>query len=285
MDRFNRTKTIAILGIAGNLLLLCLKLLAGLSSRSQAMIADGFNSAGDVFASAMTYAGNRIAGKPEDQTHPYGHGKAEYIFSMIISFSLVLVAYKIFRSSLDSILQNRGFSFSWWLAATVLFTISLKLFLFIYTRRSGLREDNLLVLANSEDHRNDIFVSLSTLVGIVGGTLGVNWLDGAAGIGISVWIAFTGARIFHSAYNVLMDTNMDKKLKNQIESAVSSMNGVDHIDEIIAKPAGVSYIIIVKVSVDGNLTVNQSHNIAGAIRSQVRSLKNVKDVIVHINPA
>lgn len=113
MDRFQLTKRVAVLGIAANILLLVLKLSVGLVSRSQAMIADGFNSAGDVFASVMTFMGNRISSKPEDETHPYGHGKAEYIFSMIISFSLLLVAYKILQNSLNAIIRHNTFIFSW----------------------------------------------------------------------------------------------------------------------------------------------------------------------------
>lgn len=284
MDRYDRTGKIALMGIAANLALLAIKLAAGFSSRSQAMIADGFNSAGDVFASAMTYAGNRIASKPEDKSHPYGHGKAEYIFSMIISFSLLLVAYSIFRSSLESILSKREFTVSWWLIATAVATILLKLYLFTQTRRSGLREENLLVLANSEDHRNDILVTFSTLVGIIAGARGIYWLDGVVGLGISLWIAYTGLRIFRVAYTVLMDTNMDGGLKEEIEKIIRATDGVDHIDDIIAKPIGVSFIIIVKVSVWGEMTVNESHSIAARIRKQVRSLKSVKDVVVHINP-
>jgi len=285
MNRFQLTKQVAVLGISANVVLLVFKLIAGFASRSQAMIADGFNSAGDVFASVMTLVGNKAASKPEDQSHPYGHGKAEYIYSMIISFSLLLVAYKIFRSSLDSIIHREVFLFSWWLVIVALSTIIIKLALFFYTRNAGRREDNLLIIANSEDHRNDVLVTLSTLVGIILGTLGIHWLDGVVGIGISAWIAFTGVRIFRSSYTVLMDTNMDKSLKADIIKAIESVEGVDHVDDVTAKPIGVKYIIIVKVSVHGEMTVNESHTIAGRIRHKVRALKDVGDVVVHINPA
>lgn len=284
MNRHELTKRIAVTGILSNILLLALKLAAGFLSRSHAMIADGFNSAGDVFASAMTFAGNKIASRPEDHTHPYGHGKAEYIFSMIISLSLLLVAYRILRSSLNAIIKKEEFIFSWWLIGIAILTIALKLTLFLYTREAGRREDNLLILANSEDHRNDIFVTTSTLLGIILGTRGVYWIDGAVGMGISVWIAFTGLRIFNSSYKVLMDTNMDRLLRSEIMSAVSSIAGIDHIDDLTAKPVGINYIIIIKVSVNGNMTVNESHSIAARIRESVRKLKKVSDVVVHINP-
>lgn len=284
MNRYELTQRIAFMGIAANVLLLAGKLTIGFSTRSQAMIADGFNSAGDVFASAMTLAGAKIAGRPEDTSHPYGHGKAEYIFSMLISVSLLLVAYRIGSGSIESVINREAFLFSWWLILIAAFTIVLKLGLFLYTRKAGREEDNLLILANSEDHRNDVFVTSSTLIGILAGTLGIFWLDGVVGFGISLWIAFTGIKIFRSAYHVLMDYNMDEGLKDSITGVIQSIPGVDHIDDVIAKPTGVNFIIIVKISVSGSMTVNESHSIAAQIRKQLREIKKVGDVVVHINP-
>ena len=283
-DRFKTTQRVALLGIIVNIVLLILKLSIGFLSYSQAMIADGFNSAGDVFASFMTYTGNKISGIPADKNHPYGHGKAEYIFSMIISFSLLLVAYGVLKGSFQAVIKGNRFLFSWWLIAIAVFTIITKFVLYIYTKRAAKRNDNLLILANSEDHRNDVFITSSTLLGIICGNFGIYSIDGLVGIGISLWIAFSGIKIFFKAYHVLMDTSIDDKLKNDVMRTAENISGVDHIDSIIAKPVGVGYIIIIKVSVAGNLSVYESHSIAARIRERVRICKNVKDVLVHINP-
>ena len=285
MDRYSVTKKIALLGIVSNVFLLIIKLCIGLVSHSQAMIADGFNSAGDVFASVMTYVGNKIASQPEDENHPFGHGKAEYIFSMIISFSLILVAFKIFQNSLNSIINREEFFYSVWLVSTAVITILLKLDLFFYTRKIGSKHTNLLVLANSEDHRNDVFVTTSTLLGIITGNMGMYWIDGVVGIGISLWIFYTGIKVFAGSYKVLMDTNINEEFKNDVMDMIKSIDGVDHIDDVSAKPVGVRYILIVKVSVNGNMTVWESHQIAGIIRRNLKKCKNVADVVVHINPA
>lgn len=285
MDRYKETNRVALLGIGANIILLIMKLLIGFFSRSQAMIADGFNSAGDVFASIMTLLGNRISSRPEDEEHPYGHGKAEYIFSMIISFSLLLVTYEILKRSLESVIERQSFLFSWWLVGVALITIVTKTSLWIYTHRAGKRWDNLLIKANSEDHRNDILLTTSTLIGIIMGMRGVYWVDGVVGIGISLWIGFTGMRIFVSAYNVLMDTNIDKKYMERLIRDIESIEGVDHVDNVNAKPIGVSFILIVKVSVDKTLTVEKGHAIASEIKYKVKNYKNVGDVVVHVNPA
>lgn len=284
VDRFKTTKRVAILGIFANIFLLAIKLAAGFFSRSQAMIADGFNSAGDVFASIMTLVGNSIASRPEDSDHPYGHGKAEYIFSMIISISLMIVSFTIFKSALSSILNKSIFEASWFLITVAVITIIVKLLLFIYTNRVGKILNNLLVLANSEDHRNDVFVTSGTIFGIIMGYLGITWVDGAVGICISVWIFYTGIRVFISSFRVLMDTDMDPTLKENTYKLVKSIRGVDHIDSINAKPVGVGFIMIIKVSVDGEMSVNESHKIASEIKAKVKDIKDVKDAVVHINP-
>ncbi len=288
MDRYQLTRKVAILGIMANILLLFLKLTVGFLSRSQAMIADGFNSAQDVFASAITLLGNRIASKPEDKDHPYGHGKAEYIFSMIISFSLLLVGYQIFRNALASIIAREQLYFSWWLVAVAIGTILLKAALFIYTRKAGRLQDNLLIMANAADHRNDIFVTSGTLVGIVAATQGIYWMDGIVGIGISILIIITGLNIFAGAYHVLMDTNIDQALLRHIYEVIESIEGVDHVDNITAKPIGVGYILIVKVSVNGHLTVVEGHGISAQIKGKLKDCRNcskVEEVVVHVNPA
>jgi cation diffusion facilitator family transporter len=285
MDRYQVTRKVGLLGIIANIVLLILKLFIGFISKSQAMIADGFNSAGDVFASIMTLTGNKISSKPDDKNHPFGHGKAEYIFSMIVSFSLLLVAYKIFRSSLNSIVNQEMLLFNWWLVAVAAITIITKLLLFIYTRSAGIKHDSLLILANSEDHRNDVFVTASTLIGIFLSRKGITWFDGVVGIGISLWIAFTGIRIFYSSYMVLMDTNFDEEFKSDVTNTILAVKGVDHIDDISAKPVGIGYIVIIKLSVSGSISVNEGHSIAAMVKKKVKECKNIKDVIIHVNPA
>ena len=106
MDRYKTTERASILGMIGNIFLLIIKALIGIQTKSQAMIADSINSAGDIFSSLMSFIGNRIASKPNDDDHNLGHGKAEYIFSMLVSISMILVAFKMIESSVKSIILS-----------------------------------------------------------------------------------------------------------------------------------------------------------------------------------
>lgn len=285
MNRNQRIRQVAIAGIFGNILLLVAKLLVGFSTRSQSMIADGLNSAGDVFASVMTYIGNHISEQPGDEDHPYGHGKAEYIFSMIISFSLLLVAFSIFRSSLNALLNGNTFDYSIFLVIVALATMVIKFILFLFANKVGHEHNSLLAVANAEDHRNDIFITALTLVSIVGGYFGIYFIDGIGGVIIAFWIAFTGFKIFTSAYEVLMDTNIDEHLMIELTHLIEGIEGVDHIDAITAKPIGLDFLLIVKVSIDAHISVYEGHKIASQVRDLLEEVNNVDEVLVHVNPA
>ena len=143
MDRYNSTKKAGILGILGNIFLLIIKAIVGFASNSQAMIADAANSASDIFASLMTFIGNHIASEPGDKTHNFGHGKAEYIFSMFISISMIFVASKLLYDSTISLFLQDTFTFSWFLVAVCIITILVKLSLYLYTHSLFKKYDNI----------------------------------------------------------------------------------------------------------------------------------------------
>ena len=126
MNRFKSVKLASILGIIGNLFLFIIKTIIGLISNSQAMIADSFNSAGDIFASFMTFIGNRIASKPSDDDHNLGHGKAEYIYSMLISIAMIIMWIIVFKNSFVSIVNNDKYVYSIWLVIVCIATIIVK---------------------------------------------------------------------------------------------------------------------------------------------------------------
>ena len=121
------TKKAGIYGIIGNVFLLLIKGLVGFLTKSQAMIADSINSAGDIFASLMTFIGNKIASAPRDEDHNLGHGKAEYIFSMFISISMIVVSVKLLFDSISTLILGSNLQFSWFLIIVSVATILTKI--------------------------------------------------------------------------------------------------------------------------------------------------------------
>ena len=135
-----------------------------------------------------------------------------------------------------------------------------------------------------KDHRNDCIVTSFTLISILLTLLGVYWFDGVVGIGISVWIGYTGVSIFLESYNVLMDISVDEKTKDFILDIIYSYKDVKNVDSISSAPVGSQYIIFITVCLDGNLSTFESHGLANSIEESVSKLDNVYKTIVHVEP-
>ena len=181
-DKFKATKKAGIYGIIGNIFLLIIKAIVGFVSKSQSMIADSINSAGDIFASLMTFIGNKIASVPNDANHNLGHGKAEYIFSMFISISMILVSSKLLYDSIMTLILGSELKFSWFLVVVCIATIITKLILYFYTKTAYKKHNNILLEANMKDHRNDCVVTSFTLLSILLTLLNIYWFDSVVGI-------------------------------------------------------------------------------------------------------
>ncbi len=284
MDRYNVTKKAGLLGILGNLFLLIIKGSIGFICNSQAMIADAANSAGDIFASIMTWVGNKIASEPQDDSHNFGHGKAEYIFSLFISISMIVVAFKLLYDSIITLIYGSTITFSWFLVVVCIITILVKFSLFIYTNKLCKKYNNILLEANSKDHRNDCIVTTFTLISILATLIGITFLDSIVGTGISIWIAITGFKIFIKSYNVLMDESIDEETKDLILRYVKNYKEIQKIDHISSAPVGYQYIVVLTISVDGNMSTFESHKLADNLEKDITSLEKVYNTIIHVNP-
>ncbi len=280
----NVTAKVGLVGILGNLFLFIIKIIVAVMSKSQAMLADSINSGTDILSSLMTLIGGKLAAEAPDKGHNYGHAKAEYVFSLIISLIMGYLAIKIAWDGAVSLIDRNVFEISWYLILVCVITMITKFFLYIYTHKIGEKNDDILILANAQDHKNDILVTASVLVGVIAAVFKIYWLDGIIAICIATRIFYVAIDFFVQSYTVLIDRSMDDVEIKEIESIIKTYKNIDHIDRITSKSTGKSFIVIVKVSVDGNMTVNESHQIAGKLKADIMKLKNVYDVVVHINP-
>ena len=284
MDRFKSTQKASIFGIIGNIFLLTIKTIVGIFTNSQAMIADGVNSAGDIFSSLMTFIGNKIASKPRDDDHNLGHGKAEYIFSMLVSISMILISLKLFEGSIKALLNPEKYMFSWWLVIVCIATIATKLCLYIYTHSLAKKHDNILLEANAKDHINDCIVTSFNLVASFLSLVGIIWFDGVVGIGISLWILWTGANIFLESYNVLMDKTISLENKKKVMDIIMKHKEIKKVEHFNATPVGYKYQISFTIYIDGNLSTFESHEIANKLEKEIDQLEEIYLTVIHINP-
>ena len=285
MNRFKSTKLASIFGISGNILLMIIKGIVALLTGSQAMTADAFNSAGDIFSSLMTYIGNKISSKPSDEDHNLGHGKAEYIYSMLISISMILMAMLVLKDSFISLVKGKTYDFSVWLIVVCLTTIIVKLLLFIYTNKLYKKYNNLLVKANSKDHFNDMIITSVNLISCLLSLKGIYFLDGIVGIIISLWIMYTSTKLFIESYNVLMDKSISIETKNEVYEIIDRHKEVKKVIHFNSTPVGYKYQISFTIYVDGNMSTFDSHNIANKLEKEIiKEIEEIYLVIIHVNP-
>ena len=285
MNRFKSTKLASIFGISGNILLMIIKGIVALLTGSQAMTADAFNSAGDIFSSLMTYIGNKISSKPSDEDHNLGHGKAEYIYSMLISISMILMAMLVLKDSFISLVKGKTYDFSVWLIVVCLTTIIVKLLLFIYTNKLYKKYNNLLVKANSKDHFNDMIITSVNLISCLLSLKGIYFLDGIVGIIISLWIMYTSIKLFIESYNVLMDKSISIETKNEVYEIIDRHKEVKKVIHFNSTPVGYKYQISFTIYVDGNMSTFDSHNIANKLEKEIiKEIEELYLVIIHVTP-
>ncbi|MBE6154883.1 MAG: cation transporter [Firmicutes bacterium] len=285
MNRYESTRKVGIFGIIGNVFLVIIKFSVSLVSHSQALLADAINSAGDIFSSIMTAIGNKIASTPHDEDHNFGHGKAEYIFSLIISIFMLFIASKILIDSIISIITKKVFIFSYFLVIVCMLTIITKFILYIYCKKVYKSHQNILVKASMKDHRNDMLLTFGTLISVLLGNYGLYFFDGIFGSIISLYIMYSGIGIFLESYKILMDVSLVKAEKENIISYILKNKQIKSVNDFNTVAIGYKYIAILTIDVDGNLNTFDSHVIADNLEKSIpKEFKKISKVIVHVNP-
>jgi len=285
MNRFKCVKLASIFGMIGNIFLLVIKGIIGFITNSQAMIADSVNSAGDILSSFMTFIGNQIASKPSDDDHNLGHGKAEYIYSMLISIVMIMMSVFVFKDSFISIFNHSNYNFSIWLVVVCIVTIVVKLFLFIYTNKLSKKYNNLLIEANSKDHRNDCIITLCNLIASLLTLYDIYWFDGIVGSLISIWMIVTAVKIFKASYDVLMDKSISNETKERVFEIINAHSEIKKVIHFNSTPVGYKYQISFTIYVDGNLSTFESHKIADDLEKEIgKKMDEIYLTVIHINP-
>ena len=285
MNKSKKIKKASIIGMIGNIFLCIIKALIGLTTNSRAMIADAFNSATDIFTSLMTFIGNKIASKPRDDDHNLGHGKAEYIYSMLISVTMIFMSITIFKDSITSLINKNTYEYSTYLVYICITTIITKISLYLYTNKIAKTYNNLLIKANSKDHLIDSIITTFNLISCLLAKVNIYILDPIVGIGISIWIIYTAITIFKESYNVLMDKSISDNTKQKVIETINKHSEIKKINHFNSTPIGYQYQISFTIFVDGNLSTYESHAIADKLEKEITN--NNDDIyltVIHVNP-
>jgi cation diffusion facilitator family transporter len=279
------------LGLAANALLAALKTGIGIAGHSPALLADGINSTSDMAYCVVVSVFMRLAGKPPDAEHPYGHSQMESIAAVVVGSFVITTAVAIFWDAVNNVydlMVGQGDFGGATIGAlwVALLTVGLKVALAIFTRRVGQQTQNPAVLALAYDHRNDVFSALAATIGISFGRMGYPWVDPLAGALVALVILRTGIEVLRESAADLMDTLPGRALAQQITELVDPIPGVKEVEEIRAHRFGPYLVANVTIGVDGALSVAEGDRIATQVEhTLVEHIEFMRRVHVHYHPA
>jgi cation diffusion facilitator family transporter len=279
------------LGLVINIILSFIKTTAGVIGHSPALLAEGINSTSEVAYYVVAAIFVRLANKPPDVEHPYGHRQLESIASLVVGSFIVTTAVAVFWDAVDKVwdlldgkIESQGAAdIALWIA---LLTVLIKLFLTYYVRRLGKQTHNPVVDALAQDHRNDVLSASAASLGIFLGQRGLPWVDPLAGALVAILILRTGIAILRESSVELMDAVPSRDLAQQISALLQATPGVQQVEELQAHRFGPHIVINLTIGIDGSLSVWEGDAIASQVENLLcRSIPNLSRVHIHYHPA
>jgi cation diffusion facilitator family transporter len=287
-DRFSRSFKSVSIGLVCNIFLAAVKIIAGILGESYALIADGIESLMDIFSSVIVLGGIKIGSMPADENHPYGHGKAEPLAAMIVSFALLIASIGIAIESIREILNPHHVPAAFTLIILIIVVLTKEtLFRFIFS--VGKDVNSVVVKTDAWHHRSDALTSLAAFIGISIALIGgKNYAaaDDWAALVASAIIAFNGINLFKKAVAEVMDQAPDPQTEAAVRVIAAKVPKVVRIEKCRVRKSGVQLLVDIHVEVDGHMTVFESHEISHHVKDALMaSSLNIADVIVHMEPA
>lgn len=284
---------VTLTGSAVNAVLILLKFVAGIVGRSSAMVADAVHSLSDFASDVIVLVFVKIAGKPKDEGHDYGHGKFETLATMIIGVLLVCVGIGIMVNGIEAVVRSingEALHRPTMLAlAVAIVSVASKEWLYHYTIKAGRRVGSQAVVANAWHHRSDAFSSLGTFAGIGGAMfLGDDWrvLDPIAAIVVSLFIVKSGYDIVKPCISELLEASLPESQESEITSLVMSVPGIVLVHNLRTRRIGNGIAVDLHAKMDGSLTLLEAHDKATAAENAIRSAFGSNSIInIHMEPA
>lgn len=287
--RANYSAGLVLRGIALNAVLAAVKLAGGIFGHTYALIADAAESMLDILSSALVWTGFRVAARPPDADHPYGHGKAEPLAGLAVALFIFLMAGWVATQAVHKIITPHQ-SPAWWTLLVLAGVIVTKVW---FSRRLGLAGEavgSTTLGIEAMHHRTDALTSAAAFVGIgiaLWGGKGWETADDWAALFACALIAFNGFNMFTKALGDVMDTAVPQNFENEVRALATVVPGVLALDKVRMRKSGLSHLVDIQVRVDGNLTVREGHAIAHAVKDALMASvpHGISDVTVHVEPA
>jgi cation diffusion facilitator family transporter len=275
-------------GIVLNICLAIVKFAGGIFGNTYALIADGAESTLDVFSSLLVWAGLRVATRPPDADHPYGHGKAEPLAALAVAvFVFAMAGWVGLHAVHEIITPHRGPK--WWTLPLLAGVVVAKIIFSRRMRDAGEASGSTALGVEAQHHWSDAVTSAAAFVGIaiaVAGGEGWEAADDWAALFACVVIAFSGVGMVNKALSDVMDTAAPERFDQEVRALALAVPGVRALDKVRVRKSGLSHLVDIQVRVDGELSVRAGHDIAHAVKDALiaSAPHRISDVTVHVEP-
>lgn len=274
----------SVVGICCNLLLFTAKMVLGIMVRSISVMADGFNNLSDAASSIIGFVGVKMAQKPADEHHPFGHGRIEYISAFIVAFLVIQVGFSLFKTSVGKIREPQQMVFHGVSVFILVLSIGVKLWLGIFNRTLGRRIHSSVMLATAADSLGDVAVTSATILSlVVFGITGFN-IDGIVGLAVSAAVMVAGVNIARDTLAPLIGEAIDPKVYREIKEFVEQYDGIVGTHDLIVHNYGPSKSMAsIHAEVPDDENIRTSHEIVDTIeRDCLRKLGIF--LVIHMDP-
>lgn len=285
INGYARAERGSVVSFVVNGLLFLFKIFAGIAGHSNAMIADALDTLGDTMTSAGMLVGFKIAKRPADSEHPYGHGKAESIIAKLLAIFLIALGVKVAYNSIHVMVSHRIYIPGRIALVAAIVSIIVKLGLFKYTNMLGKKISSTAMTVYSWNIASDVFSSSAALAGIAGARMGCPLLDPVAAFILSILVIRTGVEGFHRAYDELMDGAPAKSVIIGIKNIALMNKDVKAVNDIKIRKMGLDLMIDMTIAVDKHMSVEAGHRVTDIIRDDIlKKVPMAKEVFIHVEP-
>jgi len=266
-----------------NGLLFVIKFVIGIIIGSVSVIADAIHTLSDVISSGVVIWGFHEAEKPADTEHPYGHGRVEYIATLIIAILLIVTGIEFIRSSIGRVLNPSAISPSWWMIIIILITVFLKELIARYAEFLSNKISSGTLRADAWHHRADAISSLLVIIAMIAGKYGYHSVDGWAGIGVALFVMWTGFTIAKEAVDDIIGTPPAEDEIDDIKQVVSTIDGIFGVHDITVHSYGKDKFVSIHVEIDDTISSAKAHDIAEDVEYILFKRLEIEPT-VHVDP-
>jgi len=273
------------IGLLVNVLQTVSKIVGGLATQSQALVADGIHSLSDLITDGMVLVASKHAHAEADEDHPYGHGRYETIATVALGILLMIVAVGIAADSIDRMMSDEPLPIPGPIAlAIALFSILSNEGIFRYALHVSRQIKSTMLEANAWHSRSDALSSIVVFIGLAGTMMGVPILDGVAAIAVAGMIAHMGWKVSHQSVQELVDSALDTETVESIKKHILNIDDVKHLHMLRTRKMADQALVDVHIQVSSRLSVSEGHRISEAVEQTLRNnFDEINDVTVHID--